>query len=175
MIGMKVILVASITVDGFIAQDNKQSSLEWTSREDTKFFVQKTKEAGSVIMGSTTFDTIKPQHLPFAGRTIIVLSRTATFPQFDKNEVRSESGTAQEICQKLESEGVAQVVLAGGSNVYTQFMTAGLVDELYLTVEPIVFGSGIGLFGEAVLAKLDLIEVIDLTDQTKVLHYRVGK
>lgn len=172
---MKVILVASITADGFIAQSKEQSSLEWTSREDTQFFVQKTKEIGVVIMGATTFETIQPKHLPFSGRTIIVLSRSKAYSQYDPKEVRSENGTASEVLEKLEQQGVTQVVLAGGASVYTQFMQAGYVDELFLTVEPIVFGLGVKLFSDAVLTKLDLLEILDLSDQTKVFHYKVVK
>lgn len=172
---MHVTLVASITADGFIAQNTEQSSLDWTSREDTKFFIQKTKEIGVVVMGAKTFETIQPKHLPFAGRTIIVMSKSKTYPQFDPKDVRAESGTALEILQKLGEQGVTQVVLGGGASVYTQFMQSGLVDELFLTVEPIVFGSGIKLFSESVPTKLKLLEVLDLTDQTKVFHYSVEK
>lgn len=172
---MQVILVASVTADGFIAQSKEQSSLAWTSREDTRFFVQKTKEIGTVIMGAATFETIQPKHLPFSGRTIIVLSRSKVYDQYDPKDVRAESGTIQEVLEKLESQGVQQVVIAGGASVYTQCMQAGLVDELFLTVEPIVFGSGVKLFSDAVLTKLQLLEVLDLSDQTKVFHYKVVK
>lgn len=172
---MKVTLVASITADGFIGQNSEQSSLNWTSKEDTKFFIQKTKEIGTIIMGATTFATIKPQHLPFAGRKIVVLSRSQMYLPYDKNDVRVESGEITSVLAQLEAEGVTQVVLAGGSSVYTQFMQAGLVDELFLTVEPIVFGEGIKLFSESVQAKLHLEQIIDLSKQTKVFHYLVVK
>ncbi len=172
---MHVTLIASITADGFIAQNKEQSSLTWTSREDTKFFIQKTKEIGVVIMGATTFETIQPKHLPFAGRTIVVMSKSKTYPQYDHQDVRSENGTAKEVLEKLEEQDVSQVVLGGGASVYTQFMQAGLVDELFLTVEPMVFGSGIKLFSETVLAKMQLLEVLDLSAQTKVFHYKVEK
>lgn len=172
---MKVYLVASITADGFIGQDESQSSMAWTSREDTRFFVQKTKEVGTVLMGSTTFQTIKEKHLPFSDRTIVVLSRSLDLPQFDATEVRVEQGSPSEVLAKLESEGITELVLAGGSSVYTSFMKAGLVDELFLTIEPIVFGTGIKLFSENIERKLDLIEVIELSDSVKVLHYSVNK
>lgn len=170
---MHVTLIASITADGFIAQNKEQSSLTWTSREDTRFFVQKTKEIGVIIMGATTFETIKPKHLPFAERTIVVMTRSKAYPQFDPKDVRAESGTAFDVLKKLKQEGITQVLLGGGASVYTQFMQAGLVDELFLTVEPIVFGSGIKLFSESVLAKMQLLEVLDLSEETKVFHYKV--
>lgn len=172
---MKVILVASITADGFIAKKSDQSSLDWTSREDTKFFVQKTKETGYLIMGSKTFDTINSKHLPFKDRTIIVLTRSKKFEQFSRDEVRAESGSAQEICEKLSQEGVDEVVLAGGSEVYTQFIANNLVDEVFLTVEPVFFGEGVKLFNEKIDISMELIEVIDLSSQTKVLHFKINK
>ncbi len=41
---MKIILIAAISGNGMIAEREGQSSLDWTSKEDTKFFVEKTKE-----------------------------------------------------------------------------------------------------------------------------------
>jgi len=52
-------------------------------------------------------------------------------------------------------------------------MKEKLVDELYLTIEPIVFGSGLKLFNESLYQKLELVEIIDLSEQTKVLHYKI--
>lgn len=172
---MKVILVASITADGFIAKKSSQSSLDWTSREDTKFFIQKSKEAGYLIMGSKTFDTINTKHLPFKDRTIVVLTRSKKFEQFSQEEVRAESGSIQDICEKLNQEGVRELVLAGGSDIYTQFVKNNLVDEVFLTVEPVFFGEGIKLLNDEVELSMELIEVIDLSSQTKVLHFKVNK
>ena len=52
MSSMKVTLLASISADGFIAPKSEGSSLLWTSREDTRFFVQMSKEIGTLLMGS---------------------------------------------------------------------------------------------------------------------------
>ena len=35
-----------------------------------------------------------------------------------------------------------KVLLAGGARVYSSFIKEGLVDEIYLTVEPVIFGQG---------------------------------
>jgi dihydrofolate reductase len=172
---MKVILVASMSADGFIAQEKEQSSLDWTSKEDTKFFVQKSKEIRTLIMGSTTFETINPKFLPFKDRSIIVLTKSKTYSQYDSKAVRTHSGQPQEVLADLQKAGVNKVLIAGGSSVYSQFMQARLIDEMYLTIEPIIFGSGIKLFSNSVPAKLNLVEIIDLTDQTKVFHFKVLK
>lgn len=167
---MKVILIASITADGFIAQSQEQSSLAWTSKEDTNFFVQSTKKAGILIMGSKTFETI---NRPLVDRQIIVLTKSKNYHQFDSDQVKSESREIKEVLKELETASQKEVVIAGGTSVYTQFMKENLVDELFLTVEPIVFGTGLKLFNQSLNIKLDLIEIIDLSTQTKVLHYKV--
>ncbi|MBP7700737.1 dihydrofolate reductase [Candidatus Woesebacteria bacterium] len=167
---MKVTLIASITADGFIAQNTQQSSLKWTSREDTRFFIDFTKKVGVLIMGSTTFATIGK---PLPGRKIIVLTKSQKYDQFDSSQVVAESRSLKEIIKELSDSGQQEVAISGGSSVYTQFMKEGLVDELYLTVEPIVFGEGIKLFQTPINQNLNLIEIIDLSEQTKVMHYKV--
>jgi len=69
---MKIILIAAMTLNGMIAQTRDQNSLEWTSKEDTAFFIEKTKEAGVVVMGQKTFETIGK---PLKGRRLIVLTQ----------------------------------------------------------------------------------------------------
>jgi len=67
-------------------------------------------------------------------------------------------------------------LLLGGSRVYTEFLRANLVDEIYLTIEPINHGSGIPL----IVSGKKLVDIVDLpspelTDMnntgTKLLHY----
>jgi dihydrofolate reductase len=170
----KVILMASISADGFIAQSKNQSSLKWTSKEDTQFFVKKTKEVGTLIMGSTTFATIGR---PLPERQIIVLTRSKTYDEFDPSQVRATGKPIRELLGELFRDGVGEVVIAGGTSVYTQFMQEDLVDEIYLTIEPVVFGSGLKLFDGSITnsLKLSLLETLDLSDQTKVFHYKVIK
>lgn len=167
---MKTILIAAISADGKIAERVDQNSMDWTSKEDMKFFVEKTKEAGAVIMGRKTFETIGK---PLKGRRTIVLSRS----DFDAPEgVEVMSDGAAQILVALEESGQESVVIAGGASVYTMFLKEGLVDELYLTVEPVIFGDkGIPLVRDVGRINLELIEKSDMGDQAVLLHYRVQK
>ncbi|MBF0204054.1 MAG: dihydrofolate reductase, partial [Desulfamplus sp.] len=71
---MKVILVMAMTLDGKIARHSMEP-VDWTGKADKKKFVEITKKAGAVIMGSTTFDTIG-KRLP--NRKNIVMTRNAS-------------------------------------------------------------------------------------------------
>ncbi|MFA4845250.1 MAG: dihydrofolate reductase family protein [Patescibacteria group bacterium] len=173
---MKIILIAAISADGKIAQSENQSSLDWTSREDTAFFVAKTKEAGVVVMGRRTFETIGK---PLKGRRLIVLS-DQELPPLTKGgqggveaSVEFVSTSAQALIARLESEGITQLVIGGGSSVYSQFLQAGLVTDVYLTVEPILFGGGIPLAQGFDRIQMSLVEVTKLNEQTVLLHYDI--
>jgi dihydrofolate reductase len=55
---MKTFIIAALTADGFIAKGSDHLSVEWTSKEDRKFFSDRTKKAGVVVMGLNTYKTI---------------------------------------------------------------------------------------------------------------------
>ena len=164
---INVVLVAAVTADGFIAKNTHQLS-DWTSHEDKLFFRELTKRIGTMIMGSNTFDTLKR---PLPGRRTIVLTRTPE--KYAELGVECTSEPLQALIQRLESEGVESVAICGGSNVYGQFMKLGLINEIYLTVEPILFGQGVTLFAQALDIELALLEHRNLNDNTTLFHYKI--
>jgi dihydrofolate reductase len=161
---MKVFIIAAVTADGFIERMGEHGA-EWTSKPDKKFFMDRTKAAGTIVMGSTTFESIG-KALP--GRRNIVLSRSK---KYDGIETSSESPT--ELVAQLEKEGLAELAVCGGTSIYTSFMKAGVIDTLYLTVEPIIFGKGLPLFNDRVESKLELVSSKDIGTGTLVLEYKV--
>ena len=81
-------------------------------------------------------------------------------------------GNAEDVYRVVASEGNRRVALLGGPTVNHQFLAAGLVDEIYLTVEPVLLGTGLSLSSDALDNRLRLIETIRLNqDGTLVLHY----
>jgi dihydrofolate reductase len=166
---MKTILVAAMTANGYIAEEEAQSSLDWTSKEDTKFFIEKTKEVGVLIMGRRTYETIGR---PLPGRLMIVMSRTpADFPS-QPGVLEFTTAEPTEILRKLEERGYGQVVIAGGASVYSAFLSLGLVDELYLTVEPVLFGKGVPFAKDFARVNLELLDAKPLGSRAVLLHYK---
>lgn len=157
---MKTFIIAALTADGYIAKDEKHSAF-WTSRADKERFVKLTKEAGVVVMGSTTYATL-PR--PLKERVNIVYSRTKTFEGAEVTQKKP-----RELLKELEEKGFKSVAICGGSHIYSMFMKAGVVDTLYLTVEPIVFGKGIPLFNEEMLYHLKLKSVVESSESGSLL------
>ena len=166
---MKIILIAAMSVNGMIAETTSQSSLVWTSKEDTRFFIEKSKESGVVVMGKNTFDTIG-KGLP--GREIVVM----TWKPEEHEPVEGVVFTnklPREIVDEYKTKGQQSMVIAGGSATYSAFMGEGLVTDLYLTVEPVFFGSGIPLASGIGRTDLQFVESVMLNDQSIMLHYQV--
>ncbi len=167
---MIVSLVAAISVDGRIAQKEGQTSTDWTSQEDKKFFVEKTKEAGVLVMGRKTYETIGR---PLPNRLNVIMTRDVG--QFESIEGTLEftKATPAGILTDLEIRGFKEVIIAGGAGVYSLFLKEGLVTDLYLTVEPIIFGAGIPLIDGIDSKRLELVESKKLGEQSVLLHYRI--
>jgi dihydrofolate reductase len=164
---MKVFLIAAISADGFIARVTDELA-DWTSKEDKKLFVELTKRAGVMVMGRTTFETIG-RALP-GRKTIVYTHQSLNVPGV---EVTDE--TPANLVHRLHHEGTQELAICGGSAIYTQFMAAGVVDELYLTVEPTLFGTGVPLFADALNVELQLLDTKLLNDNVTLLHYEVQK
>jgi len=163
---MKTFIIAAVTADGFIGRDSGHTA-DWTGGADKKEFVRLTKEAGVVVMGARTFKTIG-RALP-GRRTIVYTSRP---DEITAEGVETTSEPARELLKHLKQEGAHAVAICGGATIYDLFMREGLVDELYLTIVPIVFGQGVQLFTGELRAGLDLLEAKQLADSTILLHYK---
>ncbi len=158
-------LIAAVTADGFIARDEKHASFGWNSKEDKKRFIELTRRAGVVVMGSTTFATI-PGLLK--ERTTIVYSRSKTFEGAETTQK-----TPLELLKELEGRGFKEVAICGGSKIYTMFMKANVIERVFLTIEPLMFGKGITLFNEELQHKLILVSASQGENGALLLEYKV--
>ncbi len=164
---MKVILIVALSADGFIAKDSDHFA-DWTSKEDKKLFVDLTRESGVVIMGRNTFETIG-KALPGRLNMVYTSKKLA-----DKNiEATAEEPTL--LLNRLAERGFNKVAVCGGQSIYDLFLKENLVDELYITVEPKLFGNGITLSKSFSDTELKLIELKKLNNDTLNLHYKVIK
>lgn len=176
---MKVILLAAISANGKIAQHEGQTSLDWTSKEDLRFFVEKTKEVEVLIMGRKTFDTIGK---PLKGRRVIVMSREkggkgerGKGEDIKNGIIEFTNEQPKDLITRLEKEGSESVVVAGGSSIYSQFLREGLVTDLYLTIEPVLFGDGVPLASGFDRINLSLVDVQRLGEGSVLFHFLCQK
>ena len=115
----EIILIAAVTVDGFIARHNNEIT-NWT--KDLKLFKKQTL-GHTVIVGSNTYDTLS-KDLP--GRKIIKYSRT------------------KDPTQILMSIREKRCFVIGGGKTYSKF--SSFLTHLSITPHPYVFNKGVRLF-----------------------------
>ena len=165
---MKVIAIAAITADGMIAR-HAQHRTDWTSKADKQMFAAASRKAGVIVLGRATFATF-PR--PLKDRLHIVMTTHPEAAASTPGVVEYTAAAPAEILRNLEARHFAEVIIGGGASVYRQFIEAGLVDELWLTVEPVLFGEGISLLGAGALdIRMRLLEAAPLSDATMQLKY----
>jgi dihydrofolate reductase len=85
--------------------------------------------------------------------------------------------TPEKLIERLSTLGYKKALLVGGSIINGLFLKNNLVDELYLTIEPKIFGKGKNIVEEQSLDKsLQLINVKKLNKTgTLLLKYKINK
>jgi dihydrofolate reductase len=111
------------------------------------------ENVGALVSGSTTYEVVL-DHLgeygewPYAGKPCWVLSsRDLPVPEGDDVDVRIVNGEVRDLHpQMLATAGGRNLWVVGGGNVASQFADEGLLDELLVTIVPVVLGKGKPLF-----------------------------
>lgn len=138
-----VFIAASL--DGYIARPD--GGLDWLARvhaegEDygyAEFFAG----VDALVVGRNTYDTVLGfEPWPWAGKRCVVLT---TRPATARHGEEFFAGEPGPLLERLAREGVRRVYVDGGA-VIRGFLAAGLVDDLTLSVIPVVLGAGIRLF-----------------------------
>lgn len=143
---MDVILIAAITLDGYIARRSDEI-ITWS--KDLKLFKEQTMGC-PVIMGSNTEKTLAVE---LKGRETIVVHR---------------NDNAKTILDELNAE---KCFVIGGGRTYTKF--APFLTHLYITPHPIVFGRGIKLFTDLkVELYLQLEKTITVNEKDGIFQYQ---
>jgi dihydrofolate reductase len=139
---MRIILVFVSTLDGKITRWGDPKVSSWTSEEDKKYFKKTWNEAPLIVMGSNTFRAEKlgsaRDHL------IVVMTRHPS--DFKDMEVSgrlefSKESPAQ-LAARFEKAKFTTMLVVGGPNIATSFLKADLIDEIWLTIEPKIYGKG---------------------------------
>lgn len=159
----------TISADGYIARPNDEAP--WSPEEFTRCneFVA---AAGNIIVGRRTYEIMKEAGDLNREIRTVVLSHS---PHEDVGNVHFVASPEEAIAY-LKNKNFEAVVVAGGTATNTAFLTANLIDEVMLDVEPIILGEGLRLFEEGERdVKMQVIENTKLDGSTVRSHYRIVK
>jgi dihydrofolate reductase len=118
------------------------------------------ENVGALVSGSATYEFVieHGSSWPYAGKPYRVLSsRDLPKPEGHEDEVCVVEAEAGDIHPDLvEAAAGKNVWIVGGGGVASQFAEAGLLDDLILTVVPVVLGEGKPLFEKPLPGALQL-------------------
>ena len=174
---MKTILIFVSSLDGKVTKWGEPNVRSWSSHQDQDYYKKVWNESGLIVMGSTTFnaDTFNPSP---DHRIVIMTSdpnkyKNAAVP----GQIEFTNETPVELYSRFTKKDYQQMLVVGGPHVATSFLKEQLIDELWLTIEPKIFGMGDNF---AMDSKLDintrLIQIEKVNDQgTLITKYAVLK
>lgn len=169
---MHITLADVISLNGKITRDDDPKIREWSSKEDWEHFVQLKDENEVIIIDRKTYEAVQPvaEH----GKLRVVFTstpeqfRTASLP----GQLEFVNESLSTLIQRLETEGYTKVLIAGGARLSSSFLAAGLVDDVYISFEPVLFGTGRPMLSEAPLdISLQLQSVSRLNERGTLLAY----
>lgn len=140
----KISVYIALSIDGYIAR--KDDSLDWLDRvggfDEDYGFQQMLVGIDALIIGRKTYEIASTVPDPYPGKRVVVLSNSLDSV---KEGMELYKGDLAELSEKLHKEGIKHIWVDGGSTI-SQFLSLQLVDEMTLSVIPIVLGAGIPLF-----------------------------
>ncbi len=174
---MKVVLVFVSTLDGKVTKWGNPHVKDWSSQKDQDYYKKLWNDARLIIMGSSTFNA---EHFsPSSNHLLVVM--TNHFSKYKEYEVAGQleftDKSPLELIEQYKRKGFETMVVIGGAHVATSFLKEQLIDELWLTIEPKIFGTGGSFVIEENLdINLQLISCEKVNEQgTLITKYAVIK
>ncbi|GAA0772390.1 hypothetical protein GCM10008908_18540 [Clostridium subterminale] len=163
----KVIMIMVMSLDGIVLREQGEHVTNWTSKEDQRFLKNILNTFDAVITGRKSFDGL------MVDRPHYIITRENKVSSDER--IKYIGGEAEDIINTITKSGAQNIALLGGPQTNTMFLEHDLVDELYITIEPKLFGKGLHLTLENKLRKnLILIDSNRINEKgTLLLHYQI--
>ena len=133
------------SLDGFIAGPG--GDLSWLPEPDPAEdygYHSFLAETGAILMGRATYDVASGfAAWPYGEKPVFVATSRRLEPATPT--VRPIAGTPSELLGAVRAHTDGAVYLDGGALIRS-FLDEGLIDEVTVTIVPVVLGSGIALF-----------------------------
>jgi len=140
------------SIDGYIA--DKNGGIDWLetipelNQIDTGYAAF-TSQIDALVMGRTTFETVCAFDIdwPYQKPVFVVSTTMTEIPDKLKDKVHLVKGTLSEILQQIHQKDYYRLYIDGGRLIQS-FLREDLIDDMVITIIPVLLGDGIPLFSE---------------------------
>ena len=172
----KISLFIAMSLDGYIAKPNDDLSfLKIVEKEGEDYgYAEFTDSVDTLIIGRKTYDYVLKEigssHYDNGQRDVYVITRTER-PQVGR--MIFYTGNITELVKRLKSEKGKNIYCDGGAEVINELLNHDLIDELIISVIPILVGNGTRLFKDNRPEQiLEFVGVKSFDKGLTQLHYK---
>lgn len=172
----KISIYIAASLDGYIAKQNDDLSfLKLVEKEGEDYgYAEFTDTIDTLIIGRKTYDYVLKEigssHYDNGHRDVYVITRTER-PQVGRTMFYT--GNITELVKRLKSEKGKNIYCDGGAEIINELLKHDLIDELIISVIPVLLGSGTRLFLDGRPEQvLELITVKTFETGLTQLHYK---
>jgi dihydrofolate reductase len=151
----KIILNVAVSLDGYIEGPNGE--YDWCFADQDYGMAEFFNATDAIFMGRKSFELIGSDPSAFAGKQLYVFSDTLTKVQNDTIEVVPRADYLQKV-EEIKNGPGNNIWLFGGASLVSTFTSNDLINEILLSVHPVILGGGKPLF-EHIQNRIDLMLV----------------
>ncbi len=165
------------SIDGKTTKWDSNNIYEWTSPEDSQYFFSLIEQNNLIVMGRHTYEARKPAPQKGKLRVVVTKNPKKYSKIFVAGQLEFVNETPRQLLERLTRKGFKKMLFIGGAILAGTFLEKGLVNQLWLTIEPRIFGSGKPLVSESPLnISLKLLSIKKLNSNgTLLVKYKVLK
>jgi dihydrofolate reductase len=164
-----IILNLAVSLDSFIAGPNGE--YDWCFTDADYGMTAFMKSLDATLMGRKTYELVAGEGKPYPELTNYVFSKSLQETEFEN--VRIISTDIVPFVKNLKEQPGKNIWLYGGAQLIAPILEHDLVDELQLSVHPILLGGGIPLFKKITIRKyFKLADVIKYPSGLVQLIYK---
>ena len=175
----KIILYIASSLDSYIARED--GSIDWLLSDSDYGYTKFYNSIDTILVGRKTYDqSLTFDEYPFKGKKVYVFSHGDT----ENKEKSCEDveyinedipGFVRHLIQE-SSFGKKDIWLLGGGEIVSILLNANLIDEVIVSIHPIVLGKGVPLFSNIrKQVELQLLESTPFTSGLMQICYKVAK
>lgn len=138
----RIILFIATSLDGYIARESGE--IDWLFTDQDYGYTEFYAQIDTLIMGNNTYQQVLGfGDYPYEDKEVFVFSRTKS--GVTDNNAKFVNSDWLNFVKTLRQSHGRDIWLVGGAQLIHFFLQHACIDELILSIHPIILGSGIPL------------------------------